>query len=149
MAYGRGFGRSTNGLVMYEAGHSLDSGTGAGAAQRAFMDFNLVAGFERAPQVTTTVPAKMAGGSPSSISASVTGGTFTPSSPGSFTWSASCPGTFGQASGSITAAGTVSTTFTPTGGDTANCNIKLIITDGCGRVVFDSGPTQVIVPTDV
>src|SRR5205085_2807663 len=47
------------------------------------------------------------------------------------------------------AAGTVATTFTPSGPDTSDCSIKFIVTDGCGRIAFDSVTTQVVVPADV
>jgi uncharacterized repeat protein (TIGR01451 family) len=150
IAYGRGFAKPTNGLVMEEAGHSLNKGTvGDGAAQRAFLNLHLLVGFERSPDVSTNVPATLVNGSPSNVSATVSGGTFSPSNPGSYTWASSCPGTFGQATGTLSTAGTVSTTFTPTSGQTTNCNLKFVVTDGCGRVTFGTSAAQAVVPADV
>ncbi len=148
-AYGRGFGNPTNGLVMYEGGHSLAKGTvGDGAAQRAYLNFTLLAGAERAPEVHVTAPPVMGQGQAAPVSATVAGQGFSPATPGSYTWTATCPGTFAAPTGSIAGPGTISTTFTPTGG-TASCSVKLVVTDGCGRVTFDAAPTQVVVPADL
>src|SRR5205814_7740818 len=75
IVYGRGFGKPTNGIVMYEAGHSLNKGTvGDGAAQRSFLDLHLIAGYERSPQVKITAPTTLPAGSAANISAAVSGG---------------------------------------------------------------------------
>ena len=57
IAVGPGFGNPNNGQVMYEGGHSLDgNGPEYVAAQRAFFNFQLLAGIDHALQVTGTSP---------------------------------------------------------------------------------------------
>src|SRR5262245_50031401 len=57
IAYGNAFGNPLDGMVMYEAGHSLAGNAAANiAAQRAFFNFLLTVGIDRAPQGTITVP---------------------------------------------------------------------------------------------
>src|SRR5262249_47379942 len=74
IAYGNAFGNSADGMVMYEAGHSLAGNAAANiAAQRAFFNFLLTVGILRAPQGTVTVPTITAG-VPAALTATITGG---------------------------------------------------------------------------
>lgn len=134
LAYGRGFGQESNGVVMYEGGHSLDdNNTGAGAAQRAFLNQHLLAGYERAPDLQVDVPASAASGAQVTVDATITGG----SAPYDYQWESSCGGTFDTAAGTRNAEGTFSTTFTaPAVVNPSDCNIRVLVTDGCGRGTF-------------
>src|SRR5262249_43449846 len=71
IAYGNAFGNSADGMVMYEAGHSL-AGTAAAniAAQRAFFNFLLTVGILRAPQGKISVPSIVAG-QPATLTATI------------------------------------------------------------------------------
>jgi hypothetical protein len=78
MAYGPAFGNAGNGYVMYEAGHDLDgSGTTAErvAAQRAFLNYCLVAGNSRQMLFSNiTVPTTMMPNDNVVVKADVSGG---------------------------------------------------------------------------
>jgi uncharacterized repeat protein (TIGR01451 family) len=141
LAYGRGFGNSNNGLVMEEAGHSL-AGNGVDniAAQRAFFNFQLLAGIEHSPRATVTAPSSVEPGQTVPVSGVPSGGS------GTYTlkWESDCGGSFANP----TAA---STTFTAPTGITSPtaCNIKLVVTDSCGRVAFGFATTTVQPPADL
>ncbi|MCW2774562.1 MAG: hypothetical protein JWN91_2888 [Nocardioides sp.] len=129
--YGRGFGDSSNGLVMYQGGHDFARNDAAAnvAAQRGFLNFNLVSSIDKSPEVTATVPsAEITSGTTIPVSATATGGG------GGYTykWTSGCGGTFANS----TAA---STTFTaPTLSAATACTIRVTVTDGCGRIAFDA-----------
>jgi hypothetical protein len=74
VAIGNAYGNPADGLVMYEAGHSL-AGTAVAniAAQRAFFNFLLTVGIARAPQGSVSIPAIQAG-KPATLTATITGG---------------------------------------------------------------------------
>src|SRR5262249_50738305 len=74
IAYGNAFGNASNGMVMYEAGHSL-AGTATAniAAQRAFFNFLLTVGIARAPQGSVAVP-NIVAGQPATLTGTITGG---------------------------------------------------------------------------
>jgi uncharacterized repeat protein (TIGR01451 family) len=146
IAYGRGFGNPTNGLVMAEGGHSLNKGTtGDVAAQRVFFNLLLAVGHERGPTVTTNVPTTIEAGATVPVSAAASGGT----GPYNYTWSSSCGGTFGQTTGS-SVSGSIATTFTaPSSADPTACTIRLSVVDACGRVSFDSGVATIVPKSDV
>jgi large repetitive protein len=134
---GPGFGNPSNGQVMYEAGHSLD-GTAPDnvAAIRSFFDFQILAGIAAALDVTATIPTNIDSGATVPVSTTATGG----SNAYTYQWASSCGGTFASA----TAA---STTFTaPTTVASTPCNLKVIVTDGCGRVSFDFGSAVISPP---
>ena len=99
MAFGPAYGVSSNGLVMYEAGHShgKSSDTDNIAAQRAFFNFVLMAGIVRGLDVNVSTPATIAAGSTETVSATISGGT---GGPYNYQWYSSCGGSFAQASGS-------------------------------------------------
>jgi uncharacterized repeat protein (TIGR01451 family) len=141
LAYGRGFGSPSNGLVMYEAGHNINTGNNAAsvAAQRAFLNFNLLVGIDRAPVVHATASSTVNSGQSIAISSTVSGGT-----PGyTYQWTSNCAGTFSAAtspSGNWIAP--VVTAPTP-------CILRVVVTDQCGRVNFDAVPLTVQPPPPV
>jgi large repetitive protein len=65
MAFGPAFGVASNGMVMYEAGHSHAKATGADniAAQRAFLNFALLNGLVRGVKVSVDIPSTIVPGS--------------------------------------------------------------------------------------
>lgn len=142
IAYGRGFGNSNNGWVMYSAGHDNNLGpvSEAVAIRRAFFNFSLLAIADKVQEPTLsgiTMGQVLSPGVPIPLSVSVppqatlTGYTFQ--------WSSSCGGTFSPSS---TAS---SVTFTPTAvSGTFSCNISIKITDPCGRESFDTKSVNIV-----
>lgn len=128
LVYGRGFGVSTNGLVMYEGGHNQDGNAAANvAAKRAFLNLWLLAGIEARPEmIVSGLSAPIVAGTTVNLSASVTGGT-----PGySYQWSSSCGGTFSASTSS-------STTFTaPLLAVSTTCVVTIKVVDSCLRRNF-------------
>ena len=137
LVYGRGFGVSTNGLVMYEGGHNQDGNAAANvAAKRAFLNLWLLAGIEARPEMIVSGLSALTGaGATVNLSASVTGGT-----PGySYQWSSSCGGTF-------SAATSASTAFTaPLVTVNTTCVVTIKVVDSCLRRNF-LATTFTIVP---
>ena len=131
IAWGRGFGDESRGMVCMHAGHNLlKIGTNANSisALRAYFNFSLLAAINRTIYpVLTGVPDNIIAGTGSTFSYTLTpaGGTFNTQ------WSSSCGGTF---SPSATSA---NVTYTPPAGATS-CIITVQISDACGRVFFDS-----------
>ncbi len=128
LVYGRGFGVSTNGLVMYEGGHNQDGAAAANvAAKRAFLNLWLLAGIEARPEmIVSGLSAPIVAGTTVNLNASVTGGT-----PGyTYQWSSSCGGTFSASTSS-------STTFTaPVVTTSTSCVITVKVVDSCLRRNF-------------
>ncbi len=124
VAYGRGFGDANNGMVMYEGGHNhTATGTVAEqvAAQRAFLNFALLAGIERKVAVNSTIPTNMVNETVNNVSAIATGG----SGIYTYQWYSNCGGTFANSSAA-------STTFTaPTTG--TSCSLRVVVSDSCSR----------------
>lgn len=137
MAYGPAFGDTSNGYVMYEAGHNIDgNGTTAEkvAAQRAFFNFVLLAGYKKQLQITgVTMPSSAFSNESKSVSVTVSGG-----SPGyNYSWTSSIGGTFSSPT-------SASTTFTaPTVGSTTSGTITCTVSDACSRANFISRPFTV------
>jgi uncharacterized repeat protein (TIGR01451 family)/MYXO-CTERM domain-containing protein len=136
IAYGRGYGLSSSGVVMYEGSHNF-AGTSADqiAAQRAFLNFIFWSAAEKSVVVSATVPSKLLGAAQVSL-------TSTASSSGSissYQWTSSCGGTFGTPTGA-------NTTFTAPAAAVQNtlCVIRLTATDSCGRVAFDAQDATVL-----
>src|SRR6185369_17225254 len=136
IAYGRGYGLTTSGVVMYQGSHNFAGSTADQiAAQRAFLNFILWNAADKSVVVNATVPSKLLGGSQVNL-------TSTASSSGaisSYQWTSSCGGTFGTP----TAA---NTTFTapPASIQNTPCVIRLTATDSCSRVAFDARDTTVL-----
>lgn len=137
LVYGPAFGNTNNGWVMYEGGHDLN-GTGAiaekVAAQRAFLNFCLLAGIGRTAQVTSSsIQSSFVAGMNAWLSASVSGGT----PPYTLQWTSTVAGTFSDPQ-------SASTMFTPalTGSNHIG-SITLLITDACGRISYETRPISV------
>jgi len=142
LAYGPAMGIPGNGKVMLQAGHNISRTTPDGvAAQRAFFNYSLLVAWERAvlpgfsglpdivysgneyPLSYTTIP------------------NIEPASVQIYTavWSSSCGGTFSPSNTSSTP------TFIPPIANTPiQCNITVKITDGCGRISFDTHAVNVM-----
>ncbi|MFU8888125.1 MAG: hypothetical protein ACNA8N_05955 [Trueperaceae bacterium] len=133
VVFGRGFGSSTNGYVMYEAGHNqAGSGPQEVAAQRAFFNFVLMAGIDRRPEINTSHAVSHAvsleAGETIELTSSVTGGT----GPFTYQWTSSGGGTFSDPTSPTTSftapAATVDTSIV----------LRLVVIDACGRFNFEA-----------
>jgi hypothetical protein len=134
LAYGRAFGDPKMGMVMIEAGHDLNSGTVASrvAAQRAYFDFLLLAGAQKAISITGTgLDQKLAAGRTYSLGVNAAGGIGALA----YHWSSDCGGAFSDPSAA-------KTTFTVPAG-AARCALKVEVSDHCGRVNFTSEVSSV------
>lgn len=129
LVYGPAYNNAANGMVMYEAGHDLtSSGTTAVqvSAQRAFFNFLLLAAKSRQISLSASIPTTIWTGYTYSFSVTASGG----STPYTYQWTSSIPGTFS----SPTAA---TTNFTaPSIPNDTTMVIKIKVTDNCGRVNF-------------
>jgi hypothetical protein len=127
VAYGNAFGNPADGLVMYEAGHSLAGSAAANvAAQRAFFNFLLTVGILRAPQGTVTVP-NIVAGKPTTLTATITGG----DGNYNYQWVSTNGGIFSVPAGTATAGQTITTQYLLT---KPTDTIRLVVTDTpCGR----------------
>lgn len=146
IAFGSAFGDGSRGKIMYEAAHNIGGADPDNiAAQRAFMNFSLWAGQEKAIKINTTQD------KPTAISGGTTSGTFSasissalPSGPYTYQWVSGCGGTFTNTSGTFNspseAATATRTTFQAPAAPTTsfNCPISCKITDACGRETFFS-----------
>lgn len=129
LAYGRAFGDPKMGMVMVEAGHDLNTGTVASrvAAQRAYFNFLLLAGSQKAISITGTgLDQKLAAGRTYDLGVNAAGGVGTLS----YRWTSDCGGAF-------SAPGAARTTFTVPAA-AARCALKVEVSDQCGRVNFTS-----------
>ncbi|MDH5373620.1 MAG: DUF11 domain-containing protein, partial [Acidimicrobiia bacterium] len=145
LLYGRAFGDDTNGLVMYESGHSHDKGSSSDiAAQRAFLNFNLMTGIDRGISVAVDAPETIISGEPVPVTAEISGGhpAYT------YDWASSCGGTFAPASGVLNDPGTLETMFTAPPGATA-CTIRVIADDLCSRFSFAADGVQIVEQADM
>jgi hypothetical protein len=153
IAYGRAFGNPNNGLVMYEAGHSINKGTiGDVPAQRAFFNWSFLAVQDKIPVITGVTGIPVDGkfkSNPAPQLYPLTASFSSPVSSGflSITWSAkradngADAGTF-SVNGSLAAANTF---FTP---NVVSEDVDVIITvkvvDVCGRTSFESYPVTIV-----
>ncbi|MDP2175868.1 MAG: T9SS type A sorting domain-containing protein [Bacteroidota bacterium] len=142
--YGRGFGQTSNGLVMYQGGHDIAL-TRSGSSRfttaenisavRQFFNFSLIAMGDKNPALLSVgVPSIMFTNNSYNVSvnaSSPVGATL------SYEWSSSCSGTFANRYASTT-------TFTP---DTlnldSNCVITCIVSDGCNRRIVNNTSTNI------
>ena len=146
LIYGRGFGSPTNGLVMYEGGHTLNKGDGPAvvAAQRAFFNLHLLSAIERGMVIDVTTPDTIGAAETVPVSAVINGGSHNYD----WTWTSSCGGSFAVVTGSQdnTATGDpvpVATTFTAPAGST-DCVVRLAVTDTCGRESFGAATPKIV-----
>lgn len=137
LAYGPGLGETTGrGKVMLEASHSVAKSTGPAnvAGQRAFFNFSLLVGWEKAviPQLTG-LPAVVYSGQSYNLSYNeVPNIPPAPDHTYIVTWSSSCGGTFTPNPGA-------STTFVPPlATSPLACVVTVSIEDECGRTTFAS-----------
>lgn len=130
MVYGPAYGDTTNGWVMYMGGHDMNSGTTAEmvAAQRSYFNFLLIAGKNKAPQISSDVAGVINANATDTFSVSITGG----SAPYNYTWTSSMGGTFSDPSGATTAY-SAPHTIVP-----LQTNVTCVVTDACGRKTFFS-----------
>ncbi len=140
VAYGKAFGDSTRGNVLYEAAHDHNKGGTIAervAAQRIMFNFSYQSANERAVVPTIGyIPDTIPAGSPTSLSLTLPSGY----NIANYTvqWQSTCGGSF---SPSATQA---NTTFIPPSVSTAsNCLITAIVTDSCGRVFFEVKTTVI------
>lgn len=140
MAYDHAFGDTTRGYVMYEAGHShIKSSTSDNAAAiRAFFNFSFFQNIDKAWNFTVTgLSEKQQIKSAQAISLNAIVSSKLPGLNFTYTWTASCAGTFSNASAA-------STTFTPTTvASNTPCVISIRIVDNCGRTSFESIPVTI------
>lgn len=131
LVYGRAYGDSTNGMVMYEAGHSLTSGGGNTPAKvsaiRAYFNFVLLAGKERKIQATISIPDSMSAGISYPVSATIIQGT----APFTYSWTSTAGGTFDDPSAAST-----NYTAPVVSANTVDI-VKVVITDLCNRKTFE------------
>jgi hypothetical protein len=130
LVYGPAYGDSTNGWVMYEGGHSLDSGGNSLAdkiaGQRAFLNFLFRAGVSRQLNITASLAGWLAAGQTATATATVTGG----SPPFTYQWTSAQGGTFSSPNSGVTQ-------YTAPEVDTLTTDIlRVIVTDNCGRKNF-------------
>jgi uncharacterized repeat protein (TIGR01451 family) len=147
MAFGSAFGNNSNGMVMYEAGHSHAKATTADniAAQRAFLNFNLLTGLVRGLRVNVNIPSTIVLGATLNLATSNGGGSAVQmsggSGPFSYQWYSNCGGTFSNPTAQ-------NPTFTaPTSGST--CTLRVIVKDACNRRSFGAGTALMTAITDV
>jgi uncharacterized repeat protein (TIGR01451 family) len=146
MAFGPAFGNASNGIVMYEAGHSHAKGTLPDniAAQRAFLNFILLSGVVRGVSVNVNIPTNITAGSTVNLATSNNGGPAVTAAGGNglfaYRWYSSCGGTFSNA----TAANPTYTAPATAG----VCTLRVVVNDGCNRRSFGSD-TTVIDPAPV
>ena len=133
VAYGRAFGDSTLGKVMFQAGHNFDKGNAAAvSAIRAFFNFSYLSVLDKivTPDINAPLGLTGNGGSNYPFSAGLPPGH--EASDYTFHWTASVNGTFSNEFGQ-------STTFKPAGvAATSACTIMVTITDGCGREYYQT-----------
>jgi hypothetical protein len=146
MAFGPAFGNASNGIVMYEAGHSHAKGTLPDniAAQRAFLNFILLSGVVRGVSVNVNIPTNIPAGSTVNLATSNNGAPAVTAAGGNglfgYRWYSSCGGTFSNA----TAANPTYTAPATAG----VCTLRVVVNDGCNRRSFGSD-TTVIDPAPV
>ncbi|HNQ61241.1 MAG TPA: T9SS type A sorting domain-containing protein [Bacteroidia bacterium] len=129
LVYGPAFNDLSNGWVMYQGGHDLNSGGTASeriASQRAYFNFILLAGTTKKISVTATLPSNLNVGQSGTVSSNATSGT----PPYTYQWTSSLGGNFLNSSDS-------NTTYTApvVTNDTLDI-VKIKVTDQCGRVNF-------------
>ena len=151
IAYGRGFGDTSRGLVMLNGGHDLNRGTiGDVAAQRAFWNWSFLAAQDKAIKINsvTGIPVNGIVTSNSTYNLSVNYSIASSANTNlTFTWS--CIQTSNSTSfGSFSPNGSnasSSTVFTPTVVTTpTDVVIQIVIRDGCGRQSFESYPVTIV-----
>lgn len=131
IAYGRAFGDTAKGKVMFQAGHNFDKGNAAAvAAQRAFFNFSFLCVADKEIIGTVTGPIAIVPNGTYTYSLTLPVGLNT--SNYTYHWTANCGGTFSDP---------FSTTTNYTAGAFSSCSdciIMVTITDGCGREYYQT-----------
>jgi len=128
VAYGYAEGNTAKGFIVYEASHSLATGTVSENvdAARVYGNELLMAGIMKRVVLTVNIPSAIVSGQAVTLSATASGGT-----PGyTYVWSSSCGGIFSNPYAATT-------TFTPPSVSVeTSCVIRVTVTDQCGRKNF-------------
>lgn len=138
IASGPAYGDTTNGMVMYEAGHEHTKGSVSHqvAAQRAFFNFLLYSVIDKGLRVTGQGPQSINSGNDSTFIITPTNGT----APYTYSWTSTIAGSFSAPNDSIT-------TFRP---DSVTSNsssqISVLVTDACGRSTFKTWVVAIYPP---
>lgn len=134
--YGRGFGLSTAGYVMYQSGHNI-TGTAAIniSAMRQFFNFSFMAMEDKVPAIAaSSIASTMSSNNTYTFSV-------TASSPVgaslSYQWSSYGGGVFSNATAATTSFST-NNVFSDT-----DCVVTCLVTDACGRSTFTAVPVQI------
>jgi uncharacterized repeat protein (TIGR01451 family) len=136
IAYGRGFGSSLNGLVMYEGGHSHNKGDNPDsvAAQRAYLNLMLLTGVERRPLITATIPATVRSLEVMNLDATIVSG----DGPYNYFWTSSCGGSFNNPN-------IPNPVFTAPASDVnIDCILRVTVWDTCTRRSFTAGAVTIL-----
>jgi len=138
LAFGPAFGDSSNGFVLYTAGHDQTKGpiTHQVAAQRVFFNFLLYSVASKGVKMNSNGAIEIYSGTDSNYVVTPSNGV----SPYTYSWTSTCSGTFSNPNDS-------QTTFRPdTVSAATNCRISVVITDNCGRKAFHSWSVTVYPP---
>lgn len=129
IVYGRAFGDSSRGKVMYEGGHNINKGNAdAVAAMRAFFNFSYMSVYDKAINPNIIGPINLTSLTTYTYRAVLPVGNL--SSNYTYNWTSSCGGTFSNPFDTVTV-------FTaPMVSSCTNCTITCTITDGCGRQYY-------------
>jgi hypothetical protein len=134
LIYGYGFGDTTRGMVMYEAGHSHNKALLAPniAAQRAFFNFSFLAAKEKEPDPAVTLQiSNIYSGTNNNLSFTLQGNRNI-SEFSTILWESTCGGSFAPNN-------TTNTVFTaPVVSSNTNCIITITLTDSCNRIYKSS-----------
>lgn len=134
IAYGYGFGDTTRGRVMYEAGHSHNKASAPAniAAQRAFFNFSFISAKQKDPDPEVTIDlSAIFGGTVNPISFVTLGREIEDFT--SISWESSCGGSFGSNT-IYNALDSVHNTYTaPAVSANTNCVITVTLVDQCGK----------------
>lgn len=129
LVYGPAFNNPSNGWVMYQGGHDLNSGGSSSdriASQRAYFNFVLLAGTVKKINLSATLPSTLNAGQTTMVSSDASSG----SAPYSYQWTSSLGGSFLNANDSSTTYTAPSVTK-----DTIDV-VQIRVTDQCGRINF-------------
>jgi len=138
MSIGPAFGDSSNGMVMYEAGHEHTDGVVSHqvAAQRAFFNFLLYSVINKGILLTGQGPQSINSGNDSTFIVTPVNGT----APYTYNWTSSIAGSFSAPNDSIT-------TFHPDSvSNNSSTQISVVVTDACGRSTFKSWVVAIYPP---
>lgn len=131
VAYGRAFGDTNYGKVMFQGGHSFDKGNSAAvAAIRAFFNFSYLSVLDKI--VTPDISGPITGNGAGKYNFTATLPAGFSASDYTYHWTANIEGTFSNEFGP-------STLFTPAGVSTPTASMIMVtITDGCGRQYYQT-----------